>query len=168
MRDPSEWLPPLLRLEDFGGDWRRYIDAVYAVFERDFITSQTTFQGARVSYRRRDRGQEPPEGKASTFWHVVTEGGADPDRLPDLRRCERIGWIRALIDAASVGEAYAWENDERGEPRVLIAPPDFSHIVVLARREGYLLLVTAFPVDLERRRQRFRLEYEAWARGKTS
>ncbi|MGD9893304.1 MAG: hypothetical protein AB7R89_29230 [Dehalococcoidia bacterium] len=168
MSDPADWLPSLVRLEEYGGDWRQYIDAVYAVFERDFIQNLLLLQGKPVRYRWRDRGQDPPEQKASTFWHVVTAGGPDIDRLPDLRRCERIGWICAMIAAAGSGGVNAWVTDDRGERRVLIALPDFSHVVVLADRDSYVLLVTSYPIEEERRRQRFRAEFEAWTKGKRS
>ena len=167
MSDASAWLPPLLRFEDFGRDWQRYVDAAYTIFRRDFIESAPTLLGLPVRYRWRDRGSEPPQGKASTFWHVTTAGGAEPDRLPDLRRCERIGWIRAMIDAAGSDRVSLWESDERGERRILIALPDFSHLVVLARRESYVLLLTSFPVETERRRAGFRQQYMNSRAGKS-
>jgi hypothetical protein len=79
----------LVRLEDHGGDWQRYIDAVYAVFYGDFIASQPRFRGRPVVI-----GKQIIDGKERTFWHATSEGNIEVQRTPDLRRCERIGWIR--------------------------------------------------------------------------
>ena len=38
-----EHLPELIYLEDYNGNYQLFIDAVYAVFERDFINHKTTF-----------------------------------------------------------------------------------------------------------------------------
>jgi hypothetical protein len=160
MNDPAAWLPPLLRLEDFGGRWDRYVEAVWEVFRRDFIDSAPTLEGKRVSFRWGQR----LEGKAATFWHIVTEGAIEDARLPDLRRCERIGWPRALIDAADTDNGRVWETYRGSERRVLLSPPDFSYLVVLADRGDYLLLWTAYPVEQDRRRQGFRREYEDYVR----
>ncbi|MNH30689.1 hypothetical protein D3C79_909980 [compost metagenome] len=34
------------------------------------------------------------QGKEATFWHMISEGNDEAERLPDLRRCERIRWPR--------------------------------------------------------------------------
>ena len=156
MNDPAASLPPLLRLEDFGGRWARYVEAVWEVFRRDLIESAPTLEGKRVSFRWGRR----LEGKAATFWHIVTEGAVEDARVPDLRRCERIGWPRVPIDAAGSGSVRVWETYRGSERRVLLSPSDFSYLVVLADRGDYLLLWTAYPVEQERRRQRRRREYE--------
>jgi hypothetical protein len=160
MNDPADWLPPLLLLKDFGGQWDRYVEAVWEVFRRDFIESAPTIEGRRVSFRWGQR----LEGKAATFWHVVTEGAVEDTRVPDLRRCERIGWPRALIEAAGTDRTHTWETHRSSERRILIAPADFSHLVVLADRGNYLLLWTAYPVEQEHRRQRLHREYDEYTR----
>lgn len=168
MSNAADWPAPLLLLEDFGGDWRAYVDAVYQEFVRGFIASAPTILGLPVRYRWRDQGREPPEGKAATFWHIITEGGQDPDRLPDLRRCERIGWLRIMLDAVPTGRVLLWENHDRGERRILITLPDFTYVAVLADRRTYLLLLTAYPVEHERRRKQFQHEYERFVQSRKS
>lgn len=44
-------LPEKICLEDYGGNYRAYIDAVYAVFERDFIRHKSTFGTHRLSLK---------------------------------------------------------------------------------------------------------------------
>ena len=46
------WLPPLLLMEDYGGNWEHYFSAVYAVFAADFVDSKPMFQGRRLGLKR--------------------------------------------------------------------------------------------------------------------
>ena len=94
------WLPPLVLLESFGGNWTEYIEEVYAQFKRDFVDSKPSFRGVRMGLKRYPMEQ----GKEGTFWHMTSEGKVEADRLPDLRRCERIGWPRTLIEKVPCDE----------------------------------------------------------------
>lgn len=47
-------------------------------------------------------------GKHFGFWRVISDGELEDDRLPDLRRCERITWIAYLI--ANVEEQINWTS----------------------------------------------------------
>jgi len=90
------WLPALILLSDHGGDWQRYIDAVYAVFNADFVARRSYFHGRKVLLIGRDA--ELVRGKERRFWHCVSEGRIEDDRQPDLRRCERMPWMRPVIE----------------------------------------------------------------------
>ena len=79
MTNPT-WLPEIITLNDHGGAWQAFIDAVYAVFEQDFIASKCLLRGDNVGVRR----QPSHDGKWFTFWHCVSDGSIEEDRLPDL------------------------------------------------------------------------------------
>ena len=96
MTSAPDWLPPLVRFSDCGSDWERYERALYKQFERDFVKSHPLLDGVKVSFRREPMDQ----GKVATFWHLISEGKIEGDRLPDLERCERIGWPKAIIEHA--------------------------------------------------------------------
>lgn len=160
MTSPSTWLPPLVLLVDYDGNWGSYLEAVYAIFRRDFVTSKPTYPGRRVGLKR-----HPIErGKEATFWHFISEGRREEDRLPDLRRCERIGWPRPMIEAVRTERVRCWQTRRRFETRVLIALEDFSYVVVLADRSEYILPWTAFTVEREHRRRILEREYDSWAK----
>src|SRR4051812_25717142 len=92
--EPGDWLPPLVLMADHDHDWARYIAAVYAAFRADFVDSQPRFDGRWVRHRR-----DPIyEGREAGFWHCVSDGATEDERLPDIRRCERIRWLRAVIE----------------------------------------------------------------------
>lgn len=88
-------LPPLLLLEDFGHNWDEYFEAIYKIFCRDFVVSKPNFEGKRFALKKHPM----IKGKEATFWHIISEGRLEDNRLPDLRRCERIGWPRPIIEA---------------------------------------------------------------------
>lgn len=92
--DIPDWLPDLMLFTDFGGDWQRYIEAVYACFKADFLDKTVQYRGIRLGIKRYPEFQ----GKSATFWHIVSEGKQEDERLPDLRRCERIRWPCPVIE----------------------------------------------------------------------
>ena len=155
MTEMTAWLPALILLNDYGGDWDAYLEAIYGIFKKDFIDSRPNYDGMRVGIKR-----HPMDGgKEATFWHLISEGRVELDRIPDLRRCERISWPRPMIEVKNPEAIKIWKNTSRGETRVVIALEDFSYIVVLAERNDYALLWTAYYVEKEHRRRKLEKEY---------
>ncbi len=156
MSESRNWLPKLVLFEDYGNDWQRYLDAVYAAFVEDFVHSRpASVLGKRLALKRHPLRQ----GREATFWHFTTEGQVEEERLPDLRRCERIRWPRATIEAEE-SLVYRWSNKRGSDTRILLALDDFSYVVVLADRGDYVLPWTAYTVEREHRREKLRREYE--------
>lgn len=90
------WLPELEYFEGYGDDgyqWHRYETVIFEIFEADFINSYPHFEGHPVRIRK-----HPIEnGKPEAFFHVTCQDyGKAGHRDPDLRRCERIRWVRAF------------------------------------------------------------------------
>jgi len=152
--DFPSWLPEIL---PFHGDWSAYVEEVYQVFRKDFFIERVHFRDRRVSVRSEPRDQ----GKEAGFWHAISEGKEETNRIPDLRRCERVRWIRALLEA-DTANVRIWKNWRGSDRRILVALPDFSYVVVLADRSKYVLFITAFCVEREHRRKKLRKEWEAW------
>ncbi len=150
------WLPALVRLADYDGDWDRYLDATYDLYRRDLVLSRPVFEGRRLALKRHPVAR----GKDATFWHIVSSGPVEDDRLPDLRRFERIRWPRAIIDHTADPAVLIWENVRRRDRRVCLWVPAADYLVVLAKRSTYTLLWTAYPVDREHTRRKLRAEYE--------
>ncbi len=154
-----DWLPDLL---PFQGNWPTYVEEVFAIFESDFITPRAVFRGEEI----RLRWMPVFNGKPSAFWHLVQEGQIEEDRTPDLRRCERIGWLRAIIDNAGDDRVKVWENERTGakgrERSVLLWLEEQDFLVVLGKRNGYYLLVTAYQTNRDHTRRKLRQEYESY------
>lgn len=158
MPNPPEWLPELVLFQAYGGDWGRYLQALYTYFTQDFITSQPCFEGAPLAMKR----HPVIEGKEATFWHLISEGESEGERLPDLRRCERIRWPKPVIEHAAEQVIKVWENERGNEKRICLWLETAEYLVVLARRNGYVLIWTAFPVTENHRKRKLQREYEAY------
>lgn len=168
----ADWLPGLCRLEDFNGDWQRYEDELYRYFRRDFIVSRPAIDGQPVGINV----APVVNGKEESFWHLTTEeqevvqdGVARKERLPDMKRCCRIRWPRAILDAARSADVRAWRERRPDGLRLVFALGDFSYLVSVAvRGSGKLFLATAFPIVYERRREKHRKQYERYMRERRS
>ena len=137
--------PPVL---PFSGDWQTYLDAIYGYYVAEVVRSTTYIQGKPVKARFNPATQ----GKGFSFWHVISEGKNEADRVPDLRRCERIRWIAWMLDRAASGDSdlLSWKSlrtQKRGtrEHSVFYCEAN-SYVVILEEKDGYFLLVTAYPV----------------------
>lgn len=81
-----EELPRKICLEDYGGNYRAYIDAVYEVFERDFIIHKTTFGSHRLSLKYHPEFQE----RAYTFYHMTHKGERERLKMTGSRICDGV------------------------------------------------------------------------------
>src|SRR3954470_4913744 len=154
------WLPALLRLSDCGGDWHRYREILYEAFCKDFVQSCPAFRNQAVRLKR----HPVIEGKEATFWHFVTEGSNEADRMPDLRRCERIRWPRAIIERSDDPSLKVWENERHGDRRICLWLEREEYLVVLADRGTFVLPWTAYLVTEAHRKRKLQNEYEDYLR----
>ncbi len=148
------WLPKIELFEDYNNDWERYQSVLYDVFKNDFLDSAPLFDNERVKIK-----VFPKEyGKEEAFFHTTCKdyvGGGE--RVPDLRRCERIRWIRAFIEnydcdptkCEGCEGVKAWEEKDKGKTRVHLFLEEEKYVVVLEKRKGYYLLITAFYLDYD-------------------
>lgn len=85
-------------LSDFGGDWARYEDAIYAAYLDTVAHAGLTLFGLPV----RVRFIPTTKKKGYGFWHLISEAPTqdnrnEDDRTPDLARCERVRWVAWCI-----------------------------------------------------------------------
>lgn len=153
------WLPALVEINAHGGDWNRYVDVIYGIFENDFIHSRPAqVDGKRFALKRHPEYQN----KACTFWHLISSGDNEDDRLPDMPRCARIAWPRPIIDALASDRIVHWRTERGSSNRLLLSVPDFSYVVVLDVRADFVLLWTAFCVEREHHRNKLAREHQAY------
>ncbi len=146
-------------LADFGGDWKRYEEALYEAYLRDFSQANLTYEGLPLGVKRHPK----LDGKDATFVHFTSEGRVESARTPDLRRCERICWPRPIIELAGRDDAIkVWENDRGREKRACLWLEEEDYLVVLALRGTYVLPWTAYLVQEEHGKRKLRKEYLAF------
>jgi hypothetical protein len=155
--------PPSLL--NFQGDWESYVQLVYNRYHTDIIAQKIYLWGNHV----RVRWTPETKGKPFNFWHVVSEGEVEEDRLPDLSRCARISWIAWAITCCDQKlPCVKWWLSERSTRRgrvinLVIWAEEYSYAVVVEPRDGFALLVSAYPVH-RRRSTKFAEEYETFWR----
>jgi hypothetical protein len=147
MNPQPDWLEPLARLEDFNGDSDAYIDHLFSLFTRDFITTRPQFKNVGVFHDRGDDG-----GKPRTFTHITTEEDrSTQQRVLCLRRCERIAWIRAIIEHADDPLVLVWTKEQATPKRkavrtyLFLEQEDF--LVILQEMKRGHFMITAIYVD---------------------
>lgn len=156
-------LPDLVRFEDYGGCWETYRDALFEIYQEQLSQADLRFRGLRVSCERNPE----TDGKDFRFWHLVADGEVEEDRIPNMRRCERLQWIAWVIqNADTCDEIDVWENKRKGQRSVLLwYQEDF--LVVLRVRNGYYLLKSGYCIEYESARRKKRKERDAYYRNAT-
>lgn len=146
------WIPELRICEDFS-EYESYVEELYELFKRDFIDSSPAYKNAIVDIRRTPYDQ----GKEDGFWHVTCKdyktGGP---RNTDPRRCERIEWIKGVIENYDCNTncdecqgVLVWEEPYKNSTRTHFLLVDEGYLVIIEPRKSYYVLVTAFYMDEE-------------------
>jgi hypothetical protein len=152
--------PDLVSFDAFRGDWTAYEAALHCIFLADIAGARLQFGGIAVGCRR------DPEvaGRWASFWHLVQEGRVEDDRTPDLRRCERIRWVRWVIEnAATHPRIDEWQNTRGTKVNTLLWYSE-QYLVVLTQRRDYWLLKTAYCTERSGRIRQLRRERDAFLR----
>ena len=157
-------LPEKIFLEEFGGNYKAYIDAIYEVFKRDFIIHKATFGSHKLRLKYHPEIQD----RAYTFYHMTHSGEIESERLPDLRRCECMPWARPTIENTLSWELKFWrQTRQRSKNRVCIAIEvlEETYFVILEVRETFVLLWTAFWAEYKHQITKKFKEYQEWKQG---
>lgn len=161
-------LPDIIELTEYGGNFSDYFEAVYQIFKTDFVDSKPTFEGIRLGLKR----YPLVEGKEYTFYHFTHEGDIENERLPDLRRMERIAWPRPMIDNSSDRYLKVWRNIRRGKGgtknRILILHEAERYLIILDDRGNYILPWTAFLIKGNTQLQKHIKEYDEYIKAEAA
>lgn len=154
-------LPDKIYLEEYGGDYHAYIDALYEIFYKDFIVKKTSFGSHKLRLKIHPEFQE----RAYTFYHMTHKGEIEKEREPDLRRCECLPWAKPTIENVSEWNLKFWRQErQHSKNRVCIAleVEEESYFVILEVRENYVLLWTAFLSEFKHQSKKKLKEYDEW------
>lgn len=156
--------PNLIYFSEYQGNFKHYFEAIYAVFKKDFITSQPLYNGQRVS------AQKHPEvdGIHRTFYHITHEGEVENYRTPDFRRMERIRYPKFCIENCKNRSFLVWEKTVGRDNRIHILNETERYLVVLTERKNYFLFWTAFYIEHNHTIRKKKREYENYVKTKTA
>ena len=155
-------LPELVELSQYGGNFHRYLEAVYELFKRDFIENRPTYRGVRLGLKKYPLSQD----KEATFWHMTSTGEEESTRIPDLRRLERIQWPASMINQSEHPYLKVWENTRGNKTNILIFHEKENYLVVLRRGKDYILPWTAYLIEYSSRKRKLLEEYEGYMKSK--
>lgn len=156
--------PNLELLQNYGGNFETYFNAIYNIFESHFIKNKTLFQGIHVT------AQKHPEvdGIHRTFYHITHEGEDEANRSPDLDRMERIRFPNFMISNCPNVELLIWKNQRGRDTRVLIFNEIEGYLVVMTERKGFNLFWTAYYIQQSHSKKKLLKEYNAYIKAKTA
>lgn len=135
------WLPAMVRVSPWTD---RTFEVLYEIFERDFKATQPVYEGHCVWFF-----PETEDGKEVIFWHLTHAKDRETgERLPDLRRCERLPWVRKMVDNSRKLEVLAWDYEEADYTvRTYVWLRDHDFLVLMKKYpDGSRRLLTSFYV----------------------
>ena len=156
--------PDIIELNEFGGNFQNYFNAVYAIFENDFIKTQPLYNGNKVAVRK----YPEVDGLHRTFYHITHEGEDEENRSPDIRRMERIRFPRFVIENEPHQEILVWKNTRGKDERIVLFNEAENYILILTERKGFYMFITAYFIDTEHRKRKLLKEYETYKNAKTA
>ena len=167
-----DWLPSLFKVNP-------WTDNTYNDLYEYFCKK---IKGAKLKLNWRSVWIFPDkeDGKEKIFWHLTsrenkpkriprrkqkfinTNAQDELERLPDLRRSERITWITAIIKNVSSSEILHWdylEGDGTIKTYLWIKKEDF--VVILKKYKDLTYrLITSFYIDKKNKRRDFERKYK--------
>ena len=146
----------LRTLEEFQGDFKRYDEYLYnEIFKKELFAPNFFFNNKQVRFKR-----YPIEcHREQAYFHLTTKAASKDipmsEREPDLRRCERLHWLRPSIEKNHIEFCglscfvYYEEPSKRGKTRINLFNEKERYLIILEDRNDYFLLVTAFYIHEE-------------------
>ncbi len=151
-------LPNLYGLDACKGDPLVYIDNLYKYYKEE-IKYGLTYNGKPISCRK----SPIFDNKEDSFHHLTCKCfEKNEDREPDLRRCERLTWIKPGI-MGDHKEKHCFKmyiKEIRGTNKIHLFDEQDRYLIVLEERKTYVLLVTAFYIQYDNVIQKKRKELQ--------
>ncbi len=157
-------LPEIIEMNDFGGDFHSYNEAVYEIFKKDFVLNKPRFNGKRLGLK----AHPIVDGKEYTYYHFTHSGNIENNRIPDFRRMERMGYPKPMIDKSKCKTLKVWRNKRGTKDRILILHEEEKYLVILDDRKGFILPWTAYYIENNSRLKRYLQEYKAYINAETA
>ncbi len=155
MNNIPTWLPELFSVSP----WKESTyDELYNVFLNDFQRNKLSYLTFNVWFF-----PEQDDSKYKLFWHITSsEDKTLGDRIPDLRRCERLPWIRPMILNCPDSSIKNWDYEEGdGKIKTYVWLEDLDFVVIMKRyNDEQRRLVTSFHLDYSNAKRKMKRKYE--------
>jgi hypothetical protein len=144
----------------FDGNWNSpdgYVDKLYIIFKNDFLLRSLTFGKSVVKVNRQIKFDQ----KEESFWHLITRQDKNHgERCLEIRRAERLPWIRPMIINYTTQFIKYWRHlEDNNLIRHYLWLEQMDYIVILEEKRMHMFLVTAFCVDTDWTRKNLLKKY---------
>jgi len=156
------WLPDKLDFSDFGS-WESFLDHLYKLFRKDFLSKPyPRYKGQKVESDCRILDKT---NKEEGFWHLLDREEEDQgERLPDLRRAEKLPWARAMLNNPGVQEMKVWNNREiirgRESIKVYLWLEQYDYVLILLKLPYTYKVMTGYHIERKHYRRKLQKKYE--------
>ena len=152
-----KWLSPINPCKELK-DYKEYEANLYKIFRKMFFDDKVFFKGLQVKVETNPKYLEYEHAFIHLTCKTESPNPKDVnDREPDFRRCERLHWIKSIIEkypclencvnceGLLLYEEYVNGNENRIRTKIFF--PKEQYIIILEKRKNYYELITAFFID---------------------
>lgn len=148
------WLPEMFPVDPWTDST---YDQLYKIFKSDFIENRPTYLGRSIHFF-----PDKEDGREKIFWHLTSrDDKATAQRLPDLRRAERLPWAKPTIENTDKSEILHWDYEEGdGVVKTYIWLKDYDYLVIMKKfPSGDRRIITAYWVEYENEKKKLGRKY---------
>lgn len=156
-------MPELVKLNN-NETWNEYLDKLYAIYLNDFFHNDISFEGKIV----KTFTQLEYNMKQQSFNHITTKGSNN--RLYNEKRCQRIKWIKPLIEGSCKSCKYYRRFPDfmgNNKKRVILWCEHCNFIVILEERKSNYVLISAYCIVYDKKRRELEKKYDRHLEAKT-
>ncbi len=149
------WLPEMLNVNPWT---ETTYDALYQLFCDTLKNSRPVYRGAEVWFFL-----DMEDGKEKIFWHLTSRDDKETgERLPDLRRSERLPWVRPMIDQPDQSDVLDWDFEEGdGTIKTYIWLKEYDFVVIMKKYpDENRRLITSFWIEYNNTRRKMQKKYD--------
>lgn len=155
MKTLPDWLPDTFP----GNSWNESTyELLYKIFQNDFVENKLSYRSYSVWFFA-----EKEDGKEVVFWHLTSQNDKTTgERLPDLRRSERLPWARPMLDNPDKPEVLDWDYEEGdGTIKTYVWLKDYNYLIIMKKyRDGARRLITSFWIEYQNFRNKLDKKYK--------
>lgn len=153
-------IPDIIELDTYNGDYEKYEEIIYSVYLETFEWEKFIWENKPIVQKKHPEYKD----KAATFWHIISSGSNEQERIPDLRRYERIAWPAFILKYCkdNCSDILMWKNTRRGKTRILLWCKTIKYVVILDERADFCVFWTAYPIKYKHVEEKFLKEYNEY------
>jgi len=154
-----EKLSPIIPCND-SQNLKSYLTSLYPIYKENIADGNFMFHGKPIHFFT----ELNHNLQHQSFEHLTTKGSYD--RLFNIKRCERILWIRDILSSiCNHCTDLRIFRDSKWKPgkdvkRYIIWCIKEDYAIVLEERQKYVMLITAYCVLYPNKRDEFEREYQ--------